>query len=51
METNPQPASQQQTKSSGRVLARTLAETLLEPTSNFPPKTQTVGLGGFRDSD
>ena len=50
MATKSQPASQQP-KSSGRVLARTLAETLLPPLGNFPPMTQSIGLGGFRDTD
>jgi hypothetical protein len=47
-----QPASQQQPpKPIGRVLARTLAEDLSQPLGIFPYKTQTVGLGGYRDTD
>jgi hypothetical protein len=46
-----QPAPQQQPKPAGRVLARTLAEDLSQALDNWPIKTQTVGLGGFRDTD
>jgi len=46
-----QPAPQQHPRPTGRVLARTLAEDLIQPPDNFPRMTQTYGLGGFRDTD
>lgn len=46
-----QPAPKQQPRPAGRVLARVLAEDLSQPLGNFPRMTQTIGLGGFRDTD
>jgi hypothetical protein len=46
-----QPALKQHPRPAGRVLARILAEDLSQPSGIWPPKTQTVGLGGFRDTD
>jgi hypothetical protein len=47
-----QPASQQQRpKPIGRVLARTLAENLSQPSGFVPHMTQTIYIGGLRDTD
>lgn len=46
-----QPAPQQHPRPAGRVLARILAEDLSPALDNFPRMTQTIGLGGFRDTD